>query len=47
MFVEQNLLQVPPGADVIAFVRNGGKIEEPAAPPPERVIFSAFKKKIP
>ncbi len=33
--MEQRLLHLPEGADVVAFVKSGGQVEEPTAPPPE------------
>ena len=32
--VEQRLLRVPDGADIVAFVKNGGRVEAEAASPP-------------
>src|SRR5262245_44554764 len=37
MLLAQGLLNLPSGADLIAFVKAGGKVEEPPAPPPERL----------
>ena len=44
MRIEQKLLKVPPGVDIVTFVQNDGQIEE--APPPaeaEPVTFSQFR----
>lgn len=45
MLVQQKALRVPDGVDIVAFVRNGGKVEEPTTPPSERVSFATFKQK--
>ena len=42
MMVGQGLLKVSQGADMIAFVRAGGKIEEPAAAALERLTLKAL-----
>ncbi len=39
MLLDQSALRIPAGADVVEFVKNGGKVEEPAAPPPEPLSF--------
>jgi hypothetical protein len=45
MLVGQNALQVPNGADIVSFVKNGGKVEQPpAGPPPERLTFAALRE---
>jgi integrase len=46
--VEQNLLHVPPGTDIVSFVKNGGKAPElpaVAAAAREPVTFATFKEK--
>ncbi len=45
MLIEQRILRLPDGADVVAFVRAGGMVEEPPKPVPERLTFGQFKKK--
>lgn len=43
MRMNQGLLRLPPGADLVTFVKNGGRVEEPPAePPPESVKLRAF-----
>jgi integrase len=44
MLIEQNLLQVPEGADIVQFVKNGGKVEEEKPTPPSaRLTFSGLR----
>ncbi len=43
MLVGQGILRVPEGADVISFVRNGGKVDEPSSPALPPVTFSMFR----
>jgi integrase len=43
MLLDQGALRVPDGADVVAFVKNGGKVQEPCAPPPPRLTFAALR----
>ena len=37
--IEQNLLQVPEGVEIVTFVKNGGRVVEKAAPAPERITL--------
>jgi integrase len=43
MLIGQGALRVPDGADLVAFVKNGGKVEEPSAPPAERLTLAALR----
>ncbi|MDX2037233.1 MAG: site-specific integrase [Isosphaeraceae bacterium] len=44
MRLEQKLLKLPPGVDIVAFVQNDGRIEEPEAPPAaDPVTFAQFR----
>ncbi len=42
MLMGQGLLRLPDGADVIAFVKTGGKVEEPPSPVVERLTLKKF-----
>jgi integrase len=39
MLLSQGLLRIPEGTDVINFIKNGGKVEEQAAPHPVRITL--------
>jgi integrase len=43
MLIGQGALRVPDGVDVVAFVKNGGRVEEPAAPPPAKLALAALR----
>ena len=44
MRIDQNLLKLPPGIDVVAFVKNDGRIEEPPPLPQEEpTTFAQFR----
>ena len=43
MLIGQGALRVPDGGDVVNFVKNGGRVEEQVAPPPERLSFAALR----
>ena len=43
--VEQNLLTIPPGVDVVAFVQNGGRVPETELVTPAVVTFGSLRDK--
>ncbi len=43
MRIEQKLLMVPTGVDIMTFVRNDGRVEEAAEPAPEALTFAQFR----
>jgi len=45
MLIGQKALQVPEGADIIAFVKNGGKVVEEGKPAPAPLTLTQFKAK--
>jgi hypothetical protein len=45
MLIGQGILHVPEGADVVSFIRNGGKVEEPLPPSLPALTFGAFRDK--
>lgn len=42
MLIEQKAIRVPDGADIVAFVKNGGKVEEEAKPTPTPLTLAQF-----
>jgi len=44
MLIDQKVITVPQGADLIAFIKAGGRIDAPVAPPPERLTLLALQK---
>ena len=45
MLLGQGILRVPDGADVVAFVRSGGKADDPASPAPAAVTFATLRER--
>src|SRR5262245_2510048 len=43
MLVEQRLLTVPEGDDIVTFVKAGGKVEEEPSPPPEKLTLAKLR----